>query len=203
MSKKSNVGKFILVVFCAGILVYGLSLVTAWAKEIPVKSDRRLQDLIIKNQYAVLMIYQEDQETKKDKNMREQLRQLREMFKAVSSDTFYKEADLAFLTANVASKELDYLPRRYQIKTLPAFVIFKNSKSAEVAAGQPLVLSGFVDRGQLQDFIDENLKAELEDVLKEKAEARKAELEEARIRSYYAPSVYFVFGFRSDRKSVV
>jgi hypothetical protein len=196
MNKKTKSLVFLCIAM-AIIVAYSFFLTPVSAKETGVSSERKLQDLVIKNQYAVLMLYQEDSQTRKDKMKREQIRQLREMFEAVSSDTVYKEADLAFLSANVAKKGVAFLPDRYkiQLQELPAFVIYKNSKPAKGANGQPLVLTGFVDRGKLQDFINQNLEAELQDVLEEKAEARKAELEEARIRSYYAPRVYFGLGF--------
>lgn len=165
------------------------------AKEISLRSENRLKDIIIKDRYAVLMLYKEDKDTRKDKKMTEDLRYLKETFKAVSSDDFYKESDLSFLTSNVAKKELVDLPEKLGVKQLPAFVLFQDGKAIRGADGQKLILSGFVARDALQGFIDQNLKDELEDVIEEKAEIRKRELEEARIRSYYAPQVYFGLGY--------
>lgn len=200
MSKKSNIKSLMPIIFGSMVAVAcGIYLIPLFAKEVTVKSDRRFQDLIINNQYAVLMLYKEDKETRKDKQLTTKLRQLRETFKAVSNEPFYKEADLLFLTINVADKEVNYIPNKLQIQKLPAFVIFKNSKPlrtmAGSSAGQSAILSGFVDRGNLQDFIDQNIGDDLEDVLDEKAEIRKRELEEAKIRSYYAPRFYVGVGY--------
>lgn len=156
----------LLLVFCS-----------SWARVKKARSYKKLNIILSKSPFSAVMLYPETKELRRDKSWRSQLRDTQIMFRSVSDDDFYKAADLNFIQAK-ANKGFAEAPRKYNVQDVPKFLLFQGR--------EPMygTLAGFIYRDQLENFINRNLKTELDQRLKEKQKAQKRKLEQAKIDAY-------------------
>ena len=173
----------LLISFFLVIVLSVLHLV--FARHETAGSERTFDRLIVRNDLVVAMFYESSSELRKDRAERKRIQRFERMFKNLSNRSRYKETKVAFLRVNVAKKGMADVAQEYGIEEVPAFVLFDGGELIEVAAGKPTKLVGYVSRHQLQEFIEQNLKDEIDEVLKEKEERRRRRREEAVERSYY------------------
>ncbi len=148
------------------------------AKDRKVRSADSFDSMLARAPYSVVLFYDNSRENKRDPEMRGVIKGLESMFRSLSKDPEYKEADLQFLRVDVARRNLSELAQRYRVQTFPSAVLFLGR---EVTGSR---LTGKVYRDQLQSLINRTFKAQMQSVLKEKEQQRKRQLERARIRAY-------------------
>ncbi|MDP3888960.1 MAG: thioredoxin family protein [bacterium] len=144
----------------------------------PRSADKRFHRLIKRQELAVVMFYNRNGSRAST---------LESMFSATSRKPSYRDAEVEFLTINVAKERSSSLARDFDVRQVPAFIVFKD--------GIPVSkehLSGFVSREQLTSFIDKHIEDRIKDIIEEKAEARKRAAEE---RRYYRPYIGFSYGY--------
>ncbi len=163
---------------------------TVVGKEIKISSQARFNKAIAKYRLAVVMFYQRDKQLRHDKSLRQQITDLEVMFRSLSKAPTYMSADVQFLRVNIGKKDLEQVAQDYGVKDMPAFLLFNGGLPARDQQKNIAVLPGFVSRTQLQAFIEKHLQETIDEVMEEKAEARKRRLERARIRYYERPYYY-------------
>ncbi len=134
--------------------------------------------LLARAPYSVVLFYNISRENRRDKGMRRSMKDLEIMFRSLSKNPDYKEAELQFLRVDVARRDLMSVANRYSIQRYPTAMLFVGRESI----GQRL--SGKVYREQLQALINHNLRKRMQEVIKEKQKQRQRTLERARIRAY-------------------
>ena len=175
------------------ILVFG-SWSMQEAKEVSVSSEKKFYRRLDKHDLAVVMFYKEDREVRKDRVLKQRIKNLENMFKATSTIRRYEEANIVFIKVNTAKNAVSDLHRDFQVTKLPAFVVFKYNTPVRDEQKNIVQLNGFVSREALKEFIDKNLEDAIDDIIEEKGEIRKRKLEEERLRyRYYGP--YFNYGY--------
>ncbi len=185
------------ILFWVGLVMsVGLS-----AKEKAVRSFESLQKYLTKAPYSVVMFYNKNKANLKNPKVKQQIKDIETMFQAVSKDPIYKDADLQFLTADLNRDKLRMATSQYSLNILPKFMLFlgRQPLNTPLASG---LSSGYLYRTQLEALINSYLDKHMEKYLNEKAQARKVELEKAKIRAYnraaYGPwygSFYGPYGY--------
>lgn len=174
-------------------IILGLLTSSLRAKEREARSYEKLQLLLAKAPYTVVVFYDNSREHRKNKELKQKIRNLQVMFRAVSKDSTYKEANLQFIKADISRSNLAQALRTYGINTVPQFLLFLGRERIKGQA-----LKGFIYRDDLERFINQNLKGQMQQQMKEKEQARKRELQEAKIRAYNRPywgSPYWYYGY--------
>ena len=145
---------------------------------------------IKKSQLAIGLLYKEDKQTRKDKELRKKLKDLHKDFREVSKD----EDEVAFVSANISKKKLFELKDRYHVTKTPNFLLFKDGilKPFKDESGTVVSLIGFPSRQQMRIFISDNFQDYIDEIKKEKREEAK---ERAERRAWsYGPSFYVGWG---------
>lgn len=150
------------------------------AKDKAVRSADSFDTVLARAPYSVVLFYDNSRENRRDPAMRGEIKGLETMFRELSRDPSYKEAELQFVRVDVARHGLAEVAQRYQLRTFPAAMLFLGGK----ATGAQLM--GKIYRDELSTLIDRTFKSQMESVLKEKEQQRRRELERARIRAYNA-----------------
>ncbi len=159
---------------------------TIGAREIVVKSARKFDQLVVRNNYAIVMVYQSDREIEKNQTLKRKLDRLESMFKNLSERYKYEEGGIVFLKVNRAKSDLDMIARDLDVTQVPAFFLFEDGESVK-DNGKPVSLVGFVTRDNLEIFINTHLGKDLEETIKDKEKIRERRREEAQAESYYDP----------------
>ncbi len=153
------------------------------AKDIRVRSSDALRKKLSQSPYTVVLFYDKSRENMQDKKIKQKVVDMESMFRSLSKDDYYKDANLQFIRAEVNRKGLQSVPRMYSLSQFPVFAIFLGR---ELKAR----LYGYVFRDTVENFIERNLKNKIEEVIKQANELRKKRLEEAKIRAYNRPYWY-------------
>jgi hypothetical protein len=153
------------------------------AKDIRVRSLDVLRKKLSQSPYTVVLFYDKSRENMRNKEIKQKIVDLESMFRSLSKDDYYKDANLQFIRAEVNREALQSVQRRYSLLQLPAFAIFLGR---ELKAK----LYGYVFRDTVENFIERNLKSKMEETIKQADELRKKRLEEAKIRAYNRPYWY-------------
>ena len=168
---------FLIYIFCL-FCVASLS-----AKDRRARSADSFYTLLSKAPYSIAMFYDKSKDNMRNEEIREQIKAIETMFRSLSKDPNYKEANLQFVRVDVARRNLDSVAQQYAITKFPTFMTFLGR---EPIAGQRV--QGYAYRTRIQSLIDRSLKREMQQTLKEKEAQRKRELERARIRAYQRAS---------------
>ena len=163
---------------------------TMVAKVIEIKSEEKLNRIMRKNILSVVLFYNEDRQTRHDRYMREQLRSLRQDFKALSVSPRYQDADVVFVTANIARGDLQALWQELGAQEVPVAVLYRDGSVVSDKNNNVAMLPGLFRQGDLKKFINDNLNKDIDDILEIKSERRRARLEEDRLRARYYGSYY-------------
>lgn len=169
-----KVGRSIMLLIASSALIIP-SVIT---KDKRVSSADAFESTLAKAPYSVVLFYDNSRENRKDPEMRGIIKGLESMMRSLSRDPEYREADLQFLRVDISRRHLDELAQRYGVKTFPTVMTFLGRE----ATGSRLTSN--VYRDPVRSLINQTLKTQMNQVLKEKAQQRKRELERARIRAY-------------------
>ncbi|KKP35457.1 MAG: hypothetical protein UR26_C0004G0004 [candidate division TM6 bacterium GW2011_GWF2_32_72] len=156
------------------LIILNLIIVAALvARERSISSAKRFSNDINKYDMSVVCFYQYDKATKQDESLKQQVKQMLDMFDELSKKTNYKRAGVIFLKCNIDDPEWVALANSYGVVdfTKPTFFLFRG--------GSPVKdnLVGFVSRKALEELIDDNWGSRIDDIIeaKNKEEMRKAE----------------------------
>jgi len=170
------------------IMAIGITTATG-AREIAVKSAKKFDQLVVRNNYAIVMVYQSDREIEKNKTLKRKLDRLESMFKHLSEKYKYEEGGLVFLKVNRVKSDLDMIARDLDVTQVPAFFLFEDGESVK-DNGKAVSLIGFITRDNLETFINTHLGQDLEETIEDKEKIRKKRRQEAEAESYYSPYYY-------------
>jgi len=161
------------------------------------KSDENLRKYLRESGVAVVMFYRTP-DRPKDADKAEKaaykdelndLKDLRARFEVTSKSDEYKEVDMAFLQGNMNREDVQQVAAEFGVQTVPAFLVFYEGVPIK-QAGKPVMLTGDVSRLELNEFVDKYLGDKIDEISEEKEKVLKRKLQEARLRSYYAPYWY-------------
>jgi|SRR5579872_6554658 hypothetical protein len=151
-------------------------------------------DQLSRKPYTVALFYDKSRENMRDNQMREQIKTLSIMFASVSEDPEYKDADLFFLTADIAHGDLLRVAQGLHIGQFPAIQLFVGRTALPGA-----MIHGVITREDIHNLINKYLRTRIDAYLKDKDAARERELERAKIRAYnrayWGPYWYGYYGY--------
>jgi hypothetical protein len=179
-------------------------VVRMYGNVIPIHSDHEFKQAIAHSTIALVMFYFKGENERKDKKIHRLIEQLENTFETVSNSTRYKRAEIAFMKINSAHPALKNCALRYGIKKLPAFVLFERGIVMLDGENYPIVLTGFVDRAALKDFIEAHSRSHIKNILQEKevvANRRKREDRSAWVPYYYPYDYYYPYVDFEDYES--
>lgn len=151
-----------------------------------VRSVRSLDDFmkrVSRAEYSVALFVDKSKENMRNDEKKRLIKDLEIMFKSVSDDSQYKDADLQFLSVDVARKNAIQIAQNYAITAFPATIVLLGRQAVAGALRQ-----GNIYRDQLQQLIDTHLSTQMSEVMKRKAEAQKRALERAKVRALTYPN---------------
>ncbi len=158
------------------------------AKDKQARSSERLRSMLANAPYSLVLFFEKDRQSMKDKVYKEKIVNMERMFRSLSKDSYYKDAQLQFIRADVSHGDMNSALKRYDVNQLPSFVTFLGRELKSI-------LPGFAYRDAVEELIQKSLKSNMEETIKQADELRKKRLEEARIgaynRSYWYPYGYW------------
>jgi len=178
--------KLLLIVGTAVSLV-----ITLIPRTVTVKSEGSFDRLISRHEIAVVMFYREDRTTGDDSTLKKNINATEYMFKNVEKKGRYKEVNIAFIKVNIARDFLDDVAKRFAVKKVPAFVLFKDGVPVRDKEKNMAMVTGFISRADLINFIEKHLDDDLQEIIDEKEEIRQRRREEAQSWSYYNYPYYY------------
>lgn len=114
-------------------------------------------------------------------------------FDAVSRQTRYKDAGLAFLRVDLDKQANAELADRYALTQVPVYMLFSDGSPLQTAQGITVQRSKFLQKHELETFIERHYGKEINNVLQEIYRLRQREREE-RINSNWSPYFYWGYG---------
>lgn len=164
------------------------------ARYISVKKESQFLDEINKYEFVITCFLPSEQDGVEDhKQLRKDIKQVREVVKAVSeSDPYHKilKNEVGFVIVDTSRQDFDGLVKEYNISAdeQPQFLLFKNGKALTVMSGKLATLSGFVAKSDLLDFMNDYFGKDFDDILEKKSheEAQNREMQLARYKAYGA-----------------
>lgn len=158
-----------------------------------ISSERNFYYVLKNARLAIVMFYVKSEKEKKDSDMREQIAQLEDSFETLNTRDRYKDAELSFIKVNCVRTDLDELAHDHGIETYPSFILFDEDELVTDESGNPVILTGFVTRSQLKQFIEDNFSDHIAEILKQKDSLIKRRREEAHVTwvPYYYPYDYY------------
>lgn len=176
-------------------LVMGLFFVSlamlnsAFGKHRRVTSSRGLEDAVSMNDLVVVLFYIEKKDV--DKEIKEKVREAQKAFRTVSKTDAYDYAGILFAGVNAAKEDMLEMTVKYGI-TRPEAA----SPSLALLRGGKMVacLSGFQDREDIRNVIDQYFAQDITRITKEKDAQRQRRLEAARVRAAENAASYPYWG---------
>ena len=161
-----------------------------------IHSEDQFYRVINKRSIAAVFFYRDNKEMRKNREIKNKINSSLANLERMSRLPWYDDGDCLFAAVNVVSGDLCNLAKSLGIKMLPCYILFYDSVPVRGPQGQPALLNGYVPRNMLENFIDRFAGGTLEDNVKERAEQRRIDREEARIRyQYYAPCFYWGYPY--------
>jgi len=163
------------------------------SNEVTVSSWRQFEKVTNKFRYAVVMFYYNHSQMHEDEQLQGDIDELKRMFRAVSREQRYENADVVFLRINLAWEGAGKISNAFDITnaTIPSFLLIKNGDAVRVSFNKPIMLIGYVDRDQLIAFIDKHWHDELIDEAERVEDEKERRREEQRTYWYYDPWPYY------------
>jgi len=162
--------------------------------EIEASSWRKFQRLTDRYRYIVAMFYYDDDDMG---DLEDDVDELRRMFRAVSREQRYEDAQVAFLRINLVWRNTDEIAEAFQVAAdkIPSFLLIKNGDAVRGDGRRPLMLTGYVSHDELVKFIDAKWHDELIDEAERIEETRERRAESSRMYWYYDPWPYYGWGW--------
>lgn len=165
------------------IITLLIAATSAQAVVTPIKSLDRFQHKIINEPLVVAYIYQSEPnciETGEicDKHYRcqrkQQISHNNAVIKAISRNDRYQAAGVHFIQANLSKNHLCDLKESYNLTDEDSLILFDREKE------QPTLLTGKLNRSDVENLIEAQWHSKIDDILKQQAEERKQRLAEMR-----------------------
>lgn len=162
----------------------------ARGRTIEVQTENKFYQSLDKKQFALAFFYDEDRDSRKNKQEARDLRELKSTVKNVSARPLYQDNDMQFIQINRSKNNLCKLSDEFNVTQVPAFLLFENQELMKDQQ-QPVMLNGFASYQELQDFIDSNLGDSLNEYADQKEQERKERRQaQAAYFGYYGPYYY-------------
>lgn len=148
-----------------------------------------------KSKLAIAMLYVENRETRKDKELRNKLKGLHKDFRSAGK----QEQEVRFISANLDREALAELKDRYKLSDMsrPIFILFKDGslQPFKDESGKAAIMAGFPSAQQLSNFISDMFQDYIDEIIRD--EIRKARNDEDRRARgwYYGPRFYTGWGY--------
>lgn len=173
-----------------GLFFVSLAMLNnAFGKHRRVTSARGLADAVSVNELVVALFYVEQRGVARD--VREKLREAQKAFRAVSKIDSYDYAGILFAGVNTAREDILEMTIRYGITRpepeSPSLALFRGGKM--VAS-----LSGFQDREDIKNVIEQYFSQDIVRITKDKDAVRLRRLEAARLRAAENAAAYPYWG---------
>lgn len=192
---------FSLITFCFSVAVD--------ARYHMVTSSRKYHDFINEYQYTVLCFVDSKKEFVDRSEQKDHSRSIALFKKALKSASVsgdYKDflkKEVGFLLVDVSKRSAKGLEDPFYFSEMPACVLLEHGEPID-EHGQPVQIAGFSTKRDILEFLDENVKGELEEIVEKKEEELEQKQAEriARYEAYgrspwgvWGPSYYY--GYRS------
>ncbi len=173
-----------------GLFVVSLAMLNnAFGKHRRVTSTCGLVDAVRIHELAVALFYVEKKGINRE--IREQVREAQKIFRAVSKVDTYDYAGVLFASVNTAKEDILELTIRYGVTRpeadSPSLALFRGGKMVAC-------LSGFQDREDIKNIIDQYFGGDITRITKEKDAQRQRRVEAARVRAYENAAAYPYWG---------
>lgn len=161
-------------------------------------TTRRDFELTLSKSNLVVALFYESQ--KSNPQLRDQNKGLIRMYEDLSSYKPYEEADVVFLKINTKRKDLADCAELYGVKDVPTCIFFKNGKRLMNQQGSLLEIQGFINRMDLQNFIDRYYGDQIKQYVaqKEIRRQRVIESENESWKPYFYPRDMVVRGYAPE-----
>lgn len=161
-------------VFLILIVFTGLfALQSLQSRTYMINSERQLDRMIRRHEMIVVMFLNESREIRKDAKKRKMLRELKDVFSRISKRSFYKDAEMQFITINMENKDGAAIAKNYNITQSPSFIIINRGQPLEGKQNKmALLVGGVPSEKQLYEFIDRYAEEQIEDIINQKAKRR-------------------------------
>lgn len=153
-----------------------------------VKSERNF-DYILRNAHFSVILFYSGGRNDKDEGMNH----LKDVFEDLSNRGRYKDAEIVFMRVNIDSRNMITIAEHYDITEYPSFILFDEDEPMIDENELPIILTGFVTRVALKQFIEDNLETRIAETIKQKDELVKRRRDEAKVSwvPYYYPYDYY------------
>jgi hypothetical protein len=157
----------------------------AFGKHHRVTSSRGLADAITMNDLVVALFYVEGKGLVKE--VKEKIHAVQRDFRTMSKTDVYEYVGILFASVNVAKEDMLDMVVRYGVvrpaADSPSFALFRGGKMVAC-------LSGFRDREEMRETIEQYLGHDISRIEKEKDAQRQRRIEAARVRSAENAAAY-------------
>jgi hypothetical protein len=150
-----------------------------------IKREKEFYCSVKRADFATVLLYDKNSP---DCAWQQKMMQVRQQFAQASASQFYKQAGMKFFAIDVSRNDLRNISRNYGINSFPAFLLFGQGAVVRNNNNQPVAKGGYLNAKGIKKFVDNELLADLEDVIREKNRR------EAEFWDRY-PSAYFSYGF--------
>jgi len=181
------------IILCFFIILVGF-FGSSFGKYQNVKSERNFLRTVRNPKFnlSIALFYNAVRERTKDPVQREAMemrvkrnRSTKDMFKEASKIFRYDDADLMFSAINVGKRRTKDMARHYEVSTIPTFMLFQDGLPYKDSAGNVVKISGFLERPQLEQFINDYFNKLIEKNRKRNQEIRKIRIQQNLARSYW------------------
>jgi hypothetical protein len=159
--------------FVIWLTAFGIAFIHADMAEI--RSRSKFERLLDKRSLVVALFYKNDRDTRKNKDLTRNIAELERMFKRISEDGRYKDAQVMFVRINVASKDAQVIADEYGVITLPTFMLFSEGRPVHTGGSSSRIATkrGFIRGNALSFFIDEYFGETINTIVQINAERRR------------------------------
>lgn len=179
---------------CLGLALFNCTSVDAREGYREIRRGKEFYSALEKNAYVIMLFVSEDT---KNREMMDNIRQLKREFARSAKNDFFRAGGLQFYVINVAKNEFASIADRYRLVDLPAFVLFEYGIALREGNKNLVQTNGYLDSRQINRFINYYFKNDFEDAIRRKAELQeeaRQERERAEAFEESRPSAYFSYG---------
>lgn len=163
---------------------------SAFGKHRRVTSSRGLEDALSVNDLVVALFYVEKKGA--DKEIKDKVRATQRDFRIISKTDSYDYAGILFASVNTAKEDMLEMTVKYGVTrpeaASPSWALFRGGKMVAC-------LSGFQDREEVRNTIDQYFSQDIARITKEKDAQRQRRIEAARVRAAENAAAYPYWGW--------